>query len=507
VKINQLFQFLKPLQSYPAPAPTGSNPVVQHDQVTLGNSPAPLPTPADKQLAENPPAEKDALKDLPFQSVDNLPPKSSSTHHAKALFVEDHDSLQFPYPGESKSSTPTIPSGIWMEDPGTLNHSQAQSGTCFQDALAQITKDLESVKDTKAHMKTAMAAMAGLSGVGMMGAGMMGMAGAMMGLGMGMSPLAQVPLPSLGSGVAPPQATPLATPQAPPQATPLAMPTAPVPAAQTVQGPEAVQDLKTLPPAERARATREAVKANLKAMGTSATFKVDQHLFPLLDKVGLDSVEFFTARACWQGVHSKRREVLEKVLDQFPKLPKDQKNVDAAIAAVRANGTPCAETDCYFLHYFIENRKEMKTLFRATLNLFEGDKVTVYRGQSDSKQYAANATKPLGCYSFDPNVSESWGDNLKRYRVKLSDVWSTSVVTQNNHHTERELTVYSRGGVRKGERITNNAEVMNEFNKNYSPGDFMNYAEGEYVAPKATASSGVATASNPIHVTPAYGSD
>jgi len=250
-------------------------------------------------------------------------------------------------------------------------------------------------------------------------------------------------------------------------------------ATASVNAVQAASQTLAQTPAQRAAEIKNACTDKLREMGESAYFKVDKELLPLLDKMKMDPVDFFTARACWQGVTSKRRSVLEKVLDQFPQLPKDQKNADAALAAVEANGTQLKETDRFFVKYFLEHRKEMKTLFRATLNLFEGDKVTVYRGQSDSSKYAKDATKPLGCYSFNPSQSAQWGSNLKRFKVKLNDVWSTSVVSQNENRSEEEVTVYSRGGVRKGAKIaTSEVEAeAKKFKENHHPNLYMKVAK------------------------------
>ena len=245
-------------------------------------------------------------------------------------------------------------------------------------------------------------------------------------------------------------------------------PAAPVAAIDPVQAAET----------QRLADIKQAVTEKLTAMDARASFKVDKQLLPLLDKMNMDPVDFFTARACWQGVHTKRRAVLEKVLDQFPDLPKDQKNLQGAMAAAEAKGTKISETDRYFLKYFFEHRKEMKTLFRATLNLFEGDKVSVYRGQSNSSEYGKDSTKPLGCYSFNPSTSASWGSNLKRFRVNINDVWSTSVVSQNQNRSEEEVTVYSRGGIRKGTPISKEAlpaELQN-YKDEVKPNEYMKLA-------------------------------
>jgi hypothetical protein len=255
-----------------------------------------------------------------------------------------------------------------------------------------------------------------------------------------------------------------------------------VPATAPVAEVEAPKGPTEMSLTQRANEVNSACTEKIRAMGESASFKVDKELLPLLDKLKMDPVDFFTARACWQGVSSKRRAVLEKVLDQFPDLPKDQKNVEAAMAAAEAKGAGITETDRFFLKYFFENRKEMKTLFRATLNLFEGDKISVYRGQSDSSKYAKDATKPLGCYSFNPQQSASWGSNLKRFQVKLNDVWSTSVVSQNDNRNEEEVTVYSRGGVRKGTPIPKGAmsEESAKFKEKLHPNQYMKVAKHYY---------------------------
>lgn len=201
-----------------------------------------------------------------------------------------------------------------------------------------------------------------------------------------------------------------------------------------------------------------------------ACFAVDEELFPSLDKLKLDPVEFFTARACWQGISTKRRAVLEGVLNQFPSLPKDQKNWQAAVAAAKQKGTPIEETDLVFIRYFMENRKAMKTLFRATLrSAFQGESAICYRGQSDDASYGRHSTKALGCYSIDPYQASKWskGGNLKKFRVKLSDVWSTYTVSQNTHRTERELTVFSRGGLRKGDKLQDVWSEKSHFDKLY----------------------------------------
>lgn len=216
----------------------------------------------------------------------------------------------------------------------------------------------------------------------------------------------------------------------------------------------------------------QGVNAELKALGapTNTYYAVDEKLFPSLDKVKLNPVEFFTARACWQGVNTKRRAQLEAVLDQFPKLPKDQKNWQSAVKAAKAGGSYITKTDEVFIKYFIENRKEMKQLFRATLTSgFQGNSALCYRGQSSSSEFGPHSTKPLGCYSIDPGVSEAWSaGNLKQFKVKLNDIWSTYTVTQNNNRCERELTVYSRGGIRKGEKVKDVTAAKLEFNGRYA---------------------------------------
>ncbi|MBS2040708.1 hypothetical protein JST97_37320 [bacterium] len=217
----------------------------------------------------------------------------------------------------------------------------------------------------------------------------------------------------------------------------------------------------------------EGVNTSLKALQLDSDYihyAVDEKLFPALDKIKLNPVEFFTARACWQGVNTKRRAQLEAVLDQFPKLPKDQKNWQSAVAAAKAGGASITKADEVFIQYFIENRKEMKQLFRATLpSGFQGNTALCYRGQSSSSQYGPHSTKPLGCYSIDPGVSESWGDgNFKQFKVKLSDVWSTYTATQNNNRCERELTVYSQGGIRRGQKVSNVQAAKQEFQARYA---------------------------------------
>ncbi|MBX3167627.1 MAG: hypothetical protein KF760_09450 [Candidatus Eremiobacteraeota bacterium] len=244
--------------------------------------------------------------------------------------------------------------------------------------------------------------------------------------------------------------------------------------AQEIKNTAAVSEAKPVPTCgglTRAQVI-QGVDAKLAALGkTSVRYSVDEKMFSSMDKLNLDPVDFFTARACWQGVSTKRRAVLEKVLDQFPELPKDQKNWQAAVASAEAKGTKITDTDKVFIQYFIENRKAMKSLFRATLpSGFQGNSAICYRGQSNSSEYGPHSTKPLGCYSIDPEISESWatGGNLKQFKVKLSDVWSTYTATQNNNRCERELTVYSRGGIRRGEKVKDIPAAKREFQASYA---------------------------------------
>jgi len=508
---------------------------------------------AEVSKLEAPQADSPDLKDLPFVSVDN-PPAPTKTLHSK-IYVVDHLPKMEGNHGPDFLWTEDKGS-IWMDD-SSLNLKAGNSGPplskTFEETLADLGKDFKSLaaesvaSDQKAmaHLmagmakdkamaamakEKAMAALAALSGwggaaVAGLGSMMGGLVGGMMG-GLGAFP-PMGSFPSMGnigiasgksetaSGISQTASGKIGTASG----SPLATPKAPVMETQALGG---VQDPKTMTPAQRATQVRQAVDVNLAKMGKTAHYKVDKHLFPLLDKVGLDAAEFFTARACWQGVTSKRRHILEKVLDEFPSLPKDQKNVEAAITAAESKGTKISETDRYFLGYFFEHRKEMKTLFRASLNLFEGDKISVFRGQEDDPKWGKDSTKPLGCYSFDPGVSEGWGTNLKRYRVKLSDVWSTSVISQNANQIERELTVYSRGGIRKGEKIsgTKVSEEVRKFEKEYSPNDWMRQAEGKpplkSPPPEASPlkpnlqtfpSPPSQAAASPAHQAPAYGSD
>lgn len=221
----------------------------------------------------------------------------------------------------------------------------------------------------------------------------------------------------------------------------------------------------------RAQEIRASVNQKLFELGKlSVNYSVDEKLFPFLDKLKLDAGEFFLARACWQGVHKKRRRVLESVLDEYPRLPKDQKNWQAAVSAAQAKGTDVTACDKIFVQYFLENRKAMKSLFRATLaGVFPGQTAVCYRGQSNDPRYGAHSTRRMGCYSIDPNVSERWNEgSLKQYRVKVNHVWSTFTVTQNYLRGERELTVYSAGGTRKGVAVADLSRARSEFETRYA---------------------------------------
>lgn len=208
-----------------------------------------------------------------------------------------------------------------------------------------------------------------------------------------------------------------------------------------------------------ARQLEDQVRHRLEHLGTKRKGKVDPKLLPLLERLDLDPVEFFTARACWQGADGtgkKRRPILEAVLQEFPKLPKDEKNWEAALDKVRDSGREVSRADEHFVGYFFENRGKLKSLMRATLpRAWRSQRyVTVYRGQSNSDKYGEDSTRPLGCYTLSPGVARSFSDgNLKKYSVRIDEVWSTSFATQNNYGTEEELTVLSLGGMRRGERV------------------------------------------------------
>ncbi|MBS2038606.1 hypothetical protein JST97_26740 [bacterium] len=465
-----------PQSQAPSPAPSEAAPTPPPPPTISGVSPA--QSKSEKWMADDwnigpgPAASKSGLAGAPTPDDLWSQPKPHSNLHTKSMIIDD----QATYFVGGNQTAPATAQAKAEVDPLLGNLAALAQKLSGENSAAKSEQAKSSAAEwAKDSMMNSMMMMGGamFGGIGSMMGGIMG--------GMNLSSAYWPPPMALSKtdfnknaaelheklhSSKPPSG--LSNPWAEPAIAKASAPSATAPLKAT----EAVQDVKAVPTCAGMTKTEvtAGVKKTLQAMGvTDGSFAVDEKLFPSLEKLDMNPVEFFAARACWQGVNTKRRAVLEQVLDQFPSLPKDQKNWRAAVSAVETKGTQVTETDRYFIGYFIENRQKMKSLFRATLpSSFEGNSAVCYRGQDKSSKWGPHSTKPLGCYSIDPAVSEGWGSgNFKRFKVKLNDIWSTYTTLQNNHRCERELTVYSRGGIRRGEEVKDIAGARVEFNRRY----------------------------------------